>query len=376
MTREGRMQNLNRVVKDDLFTGVQRIAVFRALQLGDMLCVVPALRALRAAAPQAHITLIGLPWASSFVRRYHRYLDELLVFPGCPGFPEQPARLHEMPGFLAEAQGRRFDLAVQLHGSGAVSNPLTVLLGAKRNAGFHAPGQYCPEPAAFIHWDEREHEVLRYLRLMDHLGAPAQGEHLEFPLTDDDHASLRRSHADLPAPGSYVCIHPGARMLTRRWLPQRFAEVADRLAASGMKIVLTGSPDEAEVVQAVHGAMRMPALNLCGRTDLGGLAALLAQARLVVSNDTGISHVAAAVATPSVIVSCGSDPGRWAPLDSARHRLIHADVACRPCMHQVCPIGHLCAHEVGADAVAELAVHLLDGEGGTQTINVTTEMHP
>jgi ADP-heptose:LPS heptosyltransferase len=81
-------------------------------------------------------------------------------------------------------------------------------------------------------------------------------------------------------------------MLTRRWLPQRFAEVADRLAASGIRIVLTGSPDEAEVVQAVHQAMRMPALNLCGKTDLGGLAALLAQARLVVSNDTGISHVA------------------------------------------------------------------------------------
>jgi ADP-heptose:LPS heptosyltransferase len=362
--------------KENLFSGVRSIAVFRALQLGDMLCVVPALRALRAAAPQACITLIGLPWANSFVRRYHRYVDDLLVFPGFPGFPEQPARLQQMPGFLAEVQGRGFDLAIQLHGSGTLSNPLTVLFGAKRNAGFHVPGQYCPDPAAFTFWDEREHEVLRYLRLTEFLGAPPQGEHLEFPLTDDDHASLRRSHADLPVPGSYVCIHPGARMLTRRWLPQRFAEVADRLAASGMKIVLTGSPDEAEVVQAVHKAMRMPALNLCGKTDLGGLAALLAQARLVVSNDTGISHVAAAVATPSVIVSCGSDPGRWAPLDHARHQVIHADVVCRPCMHQVCPIGHQCALDVGADAVAELAMRLLDGNANP-IININdTETHP
>ncbi|WP_151636682.1 glycosyltransferase family 9 protein [Noviherbaspirillum aerium] len=370
------MHNLIRATKENLFAGVQRIAVFRALQLGDMLCTVPALRALRAAAPQASITLVGLPWASSFVQRYHRYLDDLLVFPGCPGFPEQPARLQEMPGFLAEAQARRFDLAIQLHGSGGVSNPLTVLLGAKRNAGFHAQGQYCPDPAAFTHWDEREHEVLRYLRLMEFIGAPPQGEQLEFPLTADDHASLRRSHAELPAPGSYVCIHPGARMLTRRWLPQRFAEVADRLAAAGMKIVLTGSPDEAEVVRTVHGTMRMPALNLCGKTDLGGLAALLAQARLVVSNDTGISHVAAAVATPSVIVSCGSDPGRWAPLDRERHQVIHAEVACRPCMHQVCPIGHLCALDVGADAVAALAVRLLEGEAARHPWNKTTEMHP
>ena len=77
-----------------------------------------------------------------------------------------------------------------------------------------------------------EHEVRRYLRLMTFLGAAAQGEQLEFPLTDADYRALQRSRAELPAPGSYVCIHPGARLPSRRWLPQRFAEVADGLAAA------------------------------------------------------------------------------------------------------------------------------------------------
>jgi ADP-heptose:LPS heptosyltransferase len=338
---------------------LRKIAVFRALQLGDMLCVVPALRALRAAAPQAHITLIGMPWAAGFVKRFSAYIDDLMLFPGHPGFPEQPFNLTAMPHFLSEVQRRRFDLAIQLHGSGGLSNPLIVLFGAESNAGHYAPGQYCPEPDRFRPWIDTEHEVQRFTRLMGFLGIPGQGEHLEFPLTEADYRSLQRSHSDLPAPGTYVCVHPGARLPSRRWLPARFAEVADRLATSGLRVILTGSPDEAEVVGAVRRAMRMPALDLSGKTDLGALAGLIARARLVVSNDTGISHVAAAVATPSVIVSCGSDADRWAPLDHERHHVISASVDCRPCMHVQCPTRHECAEEVSAAVVLQAAERIL-----------------
>jgi len=359
MMRESAM---TRPQADKLFGSGQpprKIAVFRALQLGDMLCTVPALRALRAAAPLAHITLIGLPWATTFVKRFSAYLNDLLVFPGFPAFPEQEAHLNAVPHFLAEAQRQRFDLAIQMHGNGCLSNPLTLLFAAERCAGFHVAGQYCPDPRTFLPWEEREHEVMRNLRLVEFLGAPRQGEHLEFPLGDTDFRALQRSQINLPAPGTFVCIHPGARLPSRRWLPQRFAEVADRLAVSGMKIVLTGSPDEADVVRSVRASMRMPALDLCGQTDLGALAALLTQARLVVTNDTGISHVAAAVATPSVVVSCGGDPVRWAPLDNERHLVISAEAACRPCSHHVCPTAHECAEDVGADVVAAMAAKVI-----------------
>lgn len=352
----------------------RKIAVFRALQLGDMLCTVPALRALRAAAPLAHIALIGLPWATTFVKRFSKYIDSLLVFPGFPAFPEQPAHLHSMPHFLAEAQRQRFDLALQFHGSGTLSNPLTVMLVAERCAGFYEQGQYCPDPHTFLSWVEREHEVLRYLRLVEHLGVAHTGEHLEFPLGDADHRALQRCHISLPAPGTFVCIHPGARLPSRRWLPQRFAEVADRLALDGMAVVLTGSAEEADLVHEVQQAMRMPALNLCGKTELGTLAALIAQARLMVSNDTGVSHLAAAVATPSVVVSCGSDTARWAPLDQSRHQVLSAEVGCRPCMHQSCPTGHECAYDVSAETVARAAVRIL-GDAGSPSMAIKTGMH-
>lgn len=347
--------------QEPLFSGQppRKIAIFRALQLGDMLCVVPALRALRAAAPLSHIVLIGLPWATTFAKRFSKYIDSLLVFPGFPAFPEQPAHINAIPHFLSEAQRQRFDLALQMHGSGSLSNAFAVMVGAERSAGFFVPGQYCPDPNTYLPWEEREHEVLRYVRLMRHLGVRPAGEHLEFPLTEADYRALQRCDIGLPAPGAYVCIHPGARLPSRRWLPQRFAEVADRLAMEGLKIVLTGSADESDVVRAVQKAMRMPALDLTGKTELGTLAALIAQARLLVSNDTGVSHIAAAVATPSVIISCGCDTARWAPLDEARHCVLSADVSCRPCMHQVCPTGHQCADDISVEAVLEMAARAL-----------------
>ncbi|MGV3653240.1 MAG: glycosyltransferase family 9 protein [Noviherbaspirillum sp.] len=339
---------------------VESIAVLRALQLGDLLCAVPALRALRAAAPRARITLVGLPWAQSFAARFACYIDDFLALPGFPGLPEHAPDLAAIPVFFAAAQERRFDLALQMHGSGGLSNPLAVLLGATRTAGYYRPGEYCPEPATFLPWPEREHEVLRCLRLVEGLGAPACGTRLEFPVAQAERDALRRAAPELPPPGTYACVHPGARLASRRWMPERFAAVADRLAGAGLGIVLTGSAGEAGLTDAVRRAMRHPALDLAGRTGLGELAALLADARLLVCNDTGVSHVAAALGTPSVVVCNGADPERFAPLDSARHRVLHATVDCRPCLHEQCPLeGHPCAAGVDAAQVGAAAAALL-----------------
>src|ERR671922_179562 len=109
------------------------IAVLRALQLGDLLCAIPALRALRSALPQAEITLVGLPWAQTLRQRFAHIIDDLIALPGYPGLPEMPADRRAIPKFLAEMRRREFDLAIQLHGSGEITNPLLALFGARVN---------------------------------------------------------------------------------------------------------------------------------------------------------------------------------------------------------------------------------------------------
>ena len=334
-----------------------KIAILRALQLGDLLCVVPALRALHAEYPAARITLIGLPWARGFVERFRRYLYDFIEFPGFPGLAERACDHAALPRFFDEVKGRGYDLAIQMHGSGEITNRLVALMGARHDAGFYREGRFCPDPERYVDWRDGEHEVMRYLRLLGRLRIPAQGSALEFPLTDRDWREWTMLGLERD---SYVVVHAGSQLESRRWPPERFAAVADTLAQDGLQVVLTGVASESGITARVRQAMHAPALDLTGLTSLGGLAALVARARLVVANDTGISHIAAALKTPSVIVASGSDPKRWAPLDTRRHRVLSHPVACRPCPHGTCPIGHPCALGIHAEQVIHEARNLAE----------------
>ncbi|MBW4690993.1 MAG: glycosyltransferase family 9 protein [Lyngbya sp. HA4199-MV5] len=312
------------VFGSDTLASFKRVAVVRSLEgLGDFLCLIPALRSLRAALPQAQITLVGMPKTQMLVQRFHQYIDILLAFPGYPGLPEQMPQPQKFPAFLAAAQNQRFDLALQLHGNGIITNPLTVLLDATHTAGFFLSGQYCPQPDCFLPYVHDESEVRRYIRLMDFLGFPSQGEALEFPLYQDDYQAMASIEATYSLrQGRYVCMHPGASMVDRRWSPKRFAIVADALAQRGYQIVLTGSAEEVPLTQAVARFMHAASINVAGCTNLGALAVLLKGACLLVCNDTGVSHLAAALQVPSVVIFTASDPKRWSPLDGTRHRVV------------------------------------------------------
>lgn len=338
---------------------LNRIVIFRALQLGDMLCVVPALRALRLAYPRSHITLIGLPWAADFARRFDHYLDDFVAFPGYPGLPEIEPDIAALPGFFAAMQKRRFDLAVQLHGSGSYVNSIVALFNAQRVAGFYSPGEWCPDPSSFMPWPDTLAEPLRYLALLRFLDIAASDAELEFPHNPEDERCLRER--GLIPDRKYVVIHPGAQLPSRRWPLQNFIALANFIGKSGYDVVITGTKREAQLTAALAAASQVPVRDLGGQTSLGELAGLLRRARLLIANDTGLSHLAAALHVPSVIACFASDSRRWAPLNHGLHRIVDgAPLSCRPCSHHSCPIGHPCAASVTLEAMREeVARHLM-----------------
>jgi ADP-heptose:LPS heptosyltransferase len=289
------------------------IAVLRALPgVGDLLCAVPALRAIRHAHPAARITLIGLPTATWFVERFRLYMDALLPLTVWPGLPETPGPPQDACVFLASARERRFDLALQLHGDGAVTNDLIARLGASRVGGMTRAGGPASHQGGFVPITDDTSEVDRMLAAVRAAGIPTPSAALEWP-----EWPLERRQALAVVPDDdrpYAVLHPGASLPSRRWDPSGFAAVGDHLASRGCSVVVTGVAAERGVAEAVRERMRHAVpIDLVGRCSLGATAAVVRRASVVVTNDTGMSHLAAAVGAPSVVVFSVTDPRRWKP---------------------------------------------------------------
>jgi ADP-heptose:LPS heptosyltransferase len=296
-------------MKATLPPDLKKIAVFRALQLGDLLCAIPAMRALRAAYPAAEITLIGLPWAAGFVKRFSKYFNRFIYFSGYPGLPEQPFEEEAFAFFLNQVQHEKFDLVLQMQGNGTIVNPLLMEFGAQHVAGFHNKESRVNSPL-FMEYPNHGHESKRMLQLMQHLGIPAQGTHMEFPVTQTDREEL--SQLQLPLSSKkYVVVHAGSRGAYRQWPPNYFALLADYCADNGYAVVITGTEDEQDVTGELCKCIRNEYIDLTGKTSLGAMAALVQDAGFIISNCTGVVHIAAGVQTPGIVISMDGEPDRW-----------------------------------------------------------------
>jgi ADP-heptose:LPS heptosyltransferase len=302
---------------------VEKIAVLRANALGDYLFCLPALEALRAAYPSAEIVLLGAPWHHRFLTGRPGPVDRVLVVPPMAGvrdaLPDDPAPA-DRATFIAKARAERFDLAVQMHGGGRNTNPLVAALGARVTAGLRAND--APPLDRWVRYVYYQPEVFRYLEVAALVGADAVGYE---PRLTPTPADVSESVSVVgSADNMRVALHPGATDPRRRWPPQRFAAVGDAAAAEGAEVIITGTPAEASIVDDVRDAMRAPARPLVGALSIGGLAATYARCTVVVSNDTGPLHLAAAVGTPAVglfwvgnlINGANVTRGRYRPIPS------------------------------------------------------------
>ena len=333
-----------------------RIVILRALQLGDMLVAVPALRALRRRFPSAEITLIALPWARDFAERIARYVDCFMEFPGWPGIAERDYCASRTAAFLARARAARFDLAIQMHGSGVASNGFISTLGARVTAGYAEP-ERGHDLDIWKLYPDRGHEIERNLGLARLLGSTDTSTALEFPLTGADREGAERLLAGATARARpLVGVHPGASAPARRWPLAKVARLVDRLQREyGATVVLLGGPSDVGAARELEHRAARPVVNLAGRTSLGELAALIDRLDLYIGNDSGPAHLAGARCTPSVTIFGPVDVERWGPLDRDLHAVAWRPVACSPCGLRECPIDHRCLTWLDVDTVFDLA---------------------
>jgi lipopolysaccharide heptosyltransferase II len=209
-----------------------------------------------------------------------------------------------------------------------------------------------PEPATLV-----RHEVQRQLDLVATVGARTANERLSFAVPEASRAAVRALFPARDKP--LVVIHPGASAASRRYPPGQYARAADLVIdETGCQAVFTGDAGEAELVQGVQARMRRASTSLVGRLDLAGLGALIEEADLLISNNTGPAHIAAAVGTPVVDLYALTNP-QHTPWQVASRVLFH-DVPCRNCYKSVCPQGHHdCLTRVAPERVAAAAVELL-----------------
>jgi ADP-heptose:LPS heptosyltransferase len=309
------------------FEDVSDVLILRAIGLGDFLTAVPAYRGLRQKFPHATITLAA-PAVLEPLARLTSAIDRLLPV---NGLGELTARC---PSGLSPPPG----LAVNLHGAGPESICDLLATGAQQIITHrHAQFPLITGPE----WCEDMHEVERWTRLLTLEGIAADPTALELAKPTQD-----------PIVPDAVIVHPGASAEARRWPLNRFAEVARCLTLDGHQVVITGSAAEGpRCLEVAQLASLDQSRVLAGRLDLGELAALVAGARLVLSGDTGIAHLATAYATPSVILFGPTSPRRWGPPAEGPFTVIWRGYTGDPHSRWV----HPALLEIGSDEVLKAA---------------------
>jgi ADP-heptose:LPS heptosyltransferase len=340
---------------------VEKIAVLRAGGIGDLIFALPALEALRAAYPDAEVTLLGTTRHAALLEGRPSPVDRVIAIPPSEGVnvrDGEPRDPGEVEDFLAAMREEHFDLALQLHGGGRHSNPFVLALGARLTAGLRS----CDAPPLdrSMSYDYWQPEVARLIEAVALVGAEPVTIAPRLTPTQRDVAESLDVCPESEQP--LVLLNAGATDGRRRWPLESFAAAADAIADdSGASILLNGSAAERATNRELASLMRHPSTDLSGRLSLGGLLGLASRSALVISNDTGPLHLAAAAGAPTVgIYWCGNMISGGAALTRTHHRpciswRLTCPVCDTPCLTSHCP------HD--ASFVADVTVDEVVGAG-------------
>lgn len=341
--------------------------------VGDAAMSVPALRELRRVLPGARITLATRPWAEALFASAD-FVDEVVAV------SESKNSARSVWADAREWRARRFDLAVLFPNSFAPALAAALArVPVRLGYATQGRGPLLTHPLPVPEWRGRRHEVFYYLNIVAGLERILRGSSdidkrapdASLTVPEDERraalALLRESGVSDARP--LVALCPGStNSRAKRWPVERFAALADMLAErAGARVILVGAGEELDISEEVARLARRRPHVLTGKTNLARTAALLAAADLLVTNDTGPAHVAAAVGCPVVVIFGPTNPETTRPF-STLAEVIRKPPECAPCMLRDCPIDHRCMTAITAEEVFERASHALEARRAAEVV--------
>lgn len=337
--------------------GVRKILIRATNWIGDAVMTTPALRAVRSAFPAAEIVVVANPPVAELLGA-HPWCDRLIVYDkkGMHG------GLRGLLRFCKALMSERFDLAI-LFQNAVEAAIIARLARIGIRAGYNTDGRgLLLTHSVRVSEDVRRlHHTEYYLNMLEGLGIPAIGTKLLLKCTEEEISWADR----MLGSRHWAAINPGAAYgSAKRWYPERFAQVADSLVNDfGFAVLLTGGPGEAEIGEAIAVRMGSKPLNLVGKTSVRQMMALLSRMRIVVTNDSGPMHVAAAFDRPIAALFGPTDHTTTSPVCS-RSVIVRAETDCAPCLKRKCPKDHRCMNDISVKNVLEAVDSLFRAGAG------------
>jgi heptosyltransferase-2 len=349
---------------------IKRVVVRGTNWVGDSVMTIPALRALRRVLPAAEITLVLRPNAKGLFADAD-FIDELLVYDRRNAFSVFPQ--------IGKWRKRHFDLAVSLQNAFEAAL-IPFLAGVPLRLGYATESRQTmlTHPVALPDWRSSRHEVFYYLYLITALEQLLYGTsticenapEVALELSESrraEAAEILRSYG-VTKDRSLVAICPGSiNSRAKRWPAGSFATLSDQLLDEGRQVVLIGSKDEQDVTRQVISKMRQQPVVLTGKTTIDQLTAILGSVDLVVTNDTGPAHIAAALGRPTLVIFGPTNPETTRPF-SVQAEILRHRPDCAPCMLRDCPIDHRCMTAITVEEVVERSRAMLKRGSFEKTI--------
>jgi len=318
--------------------------------IGDAVMTLPAMAAIRRSFPHARISILVKPWVAD-IFYFCSDVDDIILYLPHKG----QYNLANVSRISKEIKGKGFDAAILLQN--AIEAAIIAFLGRiPIRAGYNsdARGFLLTHSVKRTRAIRRVHQVHYYLEMVRALGCT--GDHKEFHFhVADQEKFLGRSLLEasgMKREGGFIGIAPGAAYgPAKRWFPERFAAVADRLIEEfSVDIGLFGSGADRETTEAISRHARHPLIDLAGATTLKDAISIMATCRLFISNDSGLMHIAGALGVPTLAIFGSTNPVATSPIGES-NIIIHKDIPCSPCLKEECPEDFQCMDMITVDDV-------------------------